>query len=354
MVADSLNTAKSLALLARSWLGKPWIRVLLGITCGLLAGYWVVRDLHWASLGDQLKNLPVRYALGSFGIVALSVAVRAYRWQLLFVGQKIPLLRLFLVQNTGIGLNSVVPGLFLGEAVQFVLLTLRCQVKKEVAVTTLGFQRLLDFVISVSLLAIGLLMLPRLHGFTPYVLGAGVVAVASVLAVPAVIWLGARPGLIRVPLLASTANSVLALVRAKINVTSAFLLTLAYWLLVGLAAWVLAYGMGIQISLLVATLVIIATLTFATMIPALPGAVGTFEFALYYLLKPFEVAQPAALGFAVVIHIMLFLPPILIGLLTSSGWVLGPRSPDEIGAPSGGDLAVEQIPPTPVKGERPG
>jgi uncharacterized membrane protein YbhN (UPF0104 family) len=110
--------------------------------------------------------------------------------------------------------------------------------------------------------------------------------------------------------------------------------------------------MGIQISLVVATLVIIATLTFATMIPALPAAVGTFEFALYYLLKPFEVAQPAALGFAVVIHIMLFLPPILIGLLASSGWVLGPRSGGA--APSGDDLAVEQFPPTPVKEEESG
>ena len=350
MVAASVNTVRSLALLVQSWLRKPWIRVPLGIAFGLGAGYWAVRDLAWTSLGDQLKNLSAPYALGSLGIVTLSVVVRVYRWRLLFVGQKVPLLRLFLVQNTGIGLNSVVPGLFLGEAVQFVLLTLRCQVKKEVAVTTLGFQRLLDFVISVSLLAVGLMLLPRLQGFAPYVIVAGVVAVASILAVPAVIWLGARPGLVRASWLVSTANSVLALVRAKINVTVAFLLTLAYWLLVGLAAWVLAYGMGIQISLVVATLVIIATLTFATMIPALPGAVGTFELALYFLLRPFEVPQSTALGFAVVIHTMLFLPPILIGLLALSGWVLGPRSDDAV--PAGGGLPVEQSPSSPVQGEK--
>ena len=117
--------------------------------------------------------------------------------------EKVPLHRLLLVQNAGIGLNSLSPIRIISEAVQFILLTVRYPVKKEVVAATLGVQKVLDFVIGALLLGVGLMLLPGLQGFALYVLGAGILAVISLMAVPAVIWIGARPGLTRLPLLAS-------------------------------------------------------------------------------------------------------------------------------------------------------
>ena len=320
-----MSTARTIALLARRRLWHRRTRVLLGTSVSLLVGFWMVREIDWAGLGGQFEDFPTRYALASLFLFTLATVLRAYRWQVLFVRGKVPLFRMFLVQNAGIGLNNVSPVRVLSEDAQYVLLTLRYRVKREVVVATLGIQRVQDFVIGALLLGVGLMVLPHLPGFVPYVLGSAIVAVISVLTIPAIIWLGARSPLTRVPLLASTASSLQDLVRARIILAFAFLLTLGYWLLVGLSAWVLAYGMGIEISLLVATLAFISTLTFTTLVPSLPAAVGTFEFAIYYILKSFDVAQSAALGYALVIHAVLFLPPMLIALLAFSGWALRPR-----------------------------
>ena len=101
-----------------------------------------------------------------------------------------------------------------------------------------------------------------------------------------------------------------------------FALTLGYWVLLGLSAWVLAYGMEIDISLLVATLLVIGTLTFVALVPSLPASVGTFEFAVFYLLTTIGVGDGEALGYALVIHAILFMPPILITIMVFATWVI--------------------------------
>ena len=302
------------------WLWLPKIRLILGFGVTPLVGYWVVRDIDWSSLAGQLHNFPVRYAVASLLLFTMAMALRAYRWQVLLLGENVPLHRLFLVQNAGIGLNSLSPVRLISEAAQFILLTLRYRVKREMVAATLGVERVLDFVIGALLLGGGFLFLPGLQVFALYVLGAGVLAVASLLAVPLFIWLGARPGFTRMPLLASTSVSLRELVRARIKLTFSFLLTLAYWLTLGLSAWVLAYGMGIEISILLATLMVIGTMTFVALVPSLPASVGTFEFAVYYLLTAFGVDPVEALGYALVIHALLFIPPIVITLLVLIPW----------------------------------
>ena len=248
--------------------------------------------------------------------------MRAYRWQVLFIGDKIPLYRLILVQNVGIGVNSVSPLRIISEATQFLMLTLRYRVRSEEVAATLGIQRVLDFVIAAVLLSVGLMFLPSLEGFTPYVIGAILMAIVSVLAVPMVIWFGTRPGLTHLQLLASTSSSLKELTRARVRLTWSFMLTVSYWVLLGLSVWVLAYGMEIDISLLVAILLVIGTLTFVALVPSLPASVGTFEFAVFYLLTTIGVGDGQALGFTLVIHAILFLPPILIAILVFANWAL--------------------------------
>lgn len=308
------------------WLWSPRARLILGLSISPLVAYFVVRDIDWGALFAQLHHFPVRYALASLLIFSVAMALRAYRWKVLFLGDKVPLHRLLLVQNAGIGLNSLSPIRIISEVVQFILLTFRYPVKREVVAATLGVQRVLDFVIGALLLGVGLMLLPGLQGFALYVLGAGVLAVISLLAVPAVIWIGAKPKLSRLPLLASTSGSLRSLVNARFKLTVSFLLTLAYWLTLGASAWVLAYGMGVEISILLATLLVIGTLTFVALVPSLPASVGTFEFAVYYLLTAFGVGPVEALGYALVIHAILFIPPILIALLVLVTWPLKRKS----------------------------
>ena len=275
---------------------------------GLTVGFAMVRDVDWGALSSAFRDFPIGYALLSLAVFLAATALRAYRWQVLFIGDKVPLHRLVLVQNIGIGLNSISPIRIISEATQFLLLTARYRVRGEEAAATLGVQRVLDFVIAAILLGAGLMVLPSLKGFAPYIIGAGVLALVSVLAVPVVIWFGSRPGLTHLQLLASTSSSLRGLIRARLRLTWSFLMTLGYWILLGLSAWFLAYGMNIDISLLVATLLVIGTLAFVALVPSLPASVGTFEFAVFYFLTNIGVGDGDALGFALVIHVILFMP----------------------------------------------
>ena len=145
-----------------------------------------------------------------------------------------------------------------------------------------------------------------------------VVAVASVLAVPLLIWVSRKSLLSRIPLLVSTAVFMSDLARAKFSLGYALLMTLVHWLLVGVCAWVLAYGMGLGISAFVATLANLGTIYFTNALPALPAAVGTFEFAIVYVLKFFGVPHALAFSYGVVIHAVLFLPPIVVAMAVFS------------------------------------
>ncbi len=333
-----LKYVKIAAHLAYRWLWSGRSRLIWGVGLSSLLSFWLVRGMDWRSLGGQFEDFPVGYCLASLGIFLLATALRAFRWQVLFVGEKVPAFRLFLVQNVGSGLNSISPVRVISEVTQYVILTLRYRMQSGLAAATLGVERVLDYVINATLLGIALLALPQSHGFTLYVVGVTVIAALSVLAVPTFIWLARRPALVRVPLLVLASSSLLEVARAKVELASSLLLTLAYWLLLGLSAWVLAYAMGLGISPLVATVVVIFTLTFASVIPSLPASVGTFEFAMYYLLKPFGVSQAAALGFGLAIHAIFFLPPILIALVELCGWALDRPQPTQ-GRADGASLA---------------
>lgn len=327
---------------------------MLAISISPIVGYLVVRDIDWGSLFGQLQDFPVRYALASLLLFSLATALRAYRWKVLLWGERVPLFRLLLVQNAGIGLNSLSPIRFISEAAQYVLLTFRYRVRGELVAATLGVQRVLDFVIGALLLGVGLLLLPGVKGFALYVLGAGVLAIFSLLAVPLFIWAGSRPRFKRLPLLASIADSLQSLLRARLKLTLSFLLTLAYWLTLGLSAWVVAYGMGIEISVLLATLLVIATMTFVALVPSLPASVGTFEFVVYYLLTAFGVGPVEALSFALVIHAILFLPPIIIGLPVLISWPSKNRDTAAAAATAGlGKSSISSTCTTSGEGQRP-
>ena len=298
------------------------MRFIIGLAISLFLGWRAIDGMEWGLVADQFQEFPVVWAVASLAIVLLASFFRAYRWQVLFVGQKVPLARLFLVQNAGIGLNNLAPVRMVSEGAQFAILTLKYRVNGGVALGTLGVERILDMVVTATILMAGLTLLPTNGDFIPYVVGAFVFAIGSVLTIPFVIWLSDKPFLKRFPLLVSTVTFLLDLAKSRVTLAWAFLLTLAHWVLVGVSAWVLAHGMGMDITAFVATLAILGTLYFATAIPGLPAAAGTFEFAVVHVLKFFEVPQELALSYGLVIHAVIFLPPIVVAVFFFSSFGL--------------------------------
>lgn len=307
---------------------RTWgvVHLALGLAFSVVLGWLAIRGLDWTELARQLRGFSPGYGAAALGVFLAAMVLRAYRWQVLFVQQPVALRHLFLVQMVGIGINNLSPWRVFSEAIQFVLLTRRYQVHGGVAVATLGVERALDLVSSAVLLVVGLLLLPRIAGLTTVLSVAVVMALASVVLLRGLAWASGRPWTKRVPLLGPLAQALAAVEHARGRLVWALALTFFYWVAIGTTGWLVGLGLAVDVDIWEVMLVLILALYVTTVVPALPGAAGTFEFAIVYILAFFGIPQAPALSFSLIVHAILFLPPIALALaLLPRLWWRTPR-----------------------------
>ena len=283
----------------------------LGVSGGL--GYLATRGLNWDLVLKSLAS--TSYSLVFLALVVFMVAnyLRAYRWQLLFVDENISVHRLFVVQNEGIGINNVMPIRVASEATQLAVLTIRDKIDAAKSLATLGMERVIDAVASTSILVIAFLLMPELDSFALYVWGAVGFTLFVVVLVRIVAWSGESLAWVRkISFLVSFSAAVKDLENQKLRLAASLFLSVLYWLLIGVTAWIIAIAIKLPISPTTATLVIIGTIFFATAVPAAPSAIGTYEWAIISILSILGVNEEAGFGFALITHAVFFLPPTII------------------------------------------
>ena len=291
-------------------------RILLGVAFSLGLGWLVIRGLDWALVGRSLQGFPVSFALLALAVFLLSNVVRAYRWQVLFVNDRISVPRLFLVQNMGLGLNNLVPFRVVSEATQFTILTVRDRINGATALATLGMERVLDVVASTLILLLAFALIPEMKSFAVYIWGVIGFTVVVVALVRFVAWSSSGVTFIRrLPFLASFATAVALLERRRGRLAYSLALSIFFWTLVGISAWIVALGMNLPINAATAIVVVMGTTFFATSVPAMPAAIGTFEAATVYILSFFGIEKEVSFGFAVIVHVLLFAPPTLMAFI---------------------------------------
>jgi uncharacterized protein (TIRG00374 family) len=289
------------------------IRLTLGILVSLGLGWLASRGLDWHQVWNALRDLPLYVVALALLVFLLSNIARAYRWQLLFIQEQISVPRLFLIENMGLGLNNVLPVRIASEAIQFMLLTLRDKISRGTALATLGMTRIMDIWASTLLLALGLLFVPGAGQLARYAAG-GFVFSLLLLALVRFLSSGSRglPLIERVSLLRTFASSLAEMEKEKARLLASLAVSLSQWIVLGISGWIVAWGMDITLSLAQAVLLILATIFVATSIPALPGAIGTFEAAMVYIMGLFNVERDLAFPYALVMHALLFLPPTIL------------------------------------------
>lgn len=289
-------------------------RVALGLALSAGLGWLAARGLDWSAVGASFRDLSLPMAALAVVVFMGASYLRAARWRMLFVEDEVSTNRLFVIQNVGIGLNNVTPIRVASEAAQVAILSLRDGVRPSVALATVGMERVLDLVVTTAIMAAAFFMIPEMRQFAPYVWVAVALVAVCVALVRLVAWSGSGAGWTRkLPSsLVSFGNAVRDLERERTRLAVSSAMSVAYWLLVGATSWLLAEAIGLSISPVTATLVIMGTIFFATSIPAAPAAVGTFEFAVVYALGLFGVEREPAFGFAVIVHAALFLPPTIM------------------------------------------
>ena len=288
--------------------------VLVGIGAGAAMGWMSLRGTDWTQVSRSLAGMEWYLVVLALGAVLLAGGIDAVRWKLLLPNQRVSIVRLYLVKNTGVGVDCISPIRVFAELVQTAMLRYGNGAPVDRVVASVIMSRLFDTLVTFNLLGVGLILLPQLAGLRPVVLPLWGVTSAVLLGL--VVFgkhIHKLPLVGRCRALESMLCSLGSItVRYRVMLACG-LLTAASWTLIGLAAWLVARAVGVDMPLWLMAVAVVAVDFVLGMMPTPPGGIGVYEFVFLSTLGLFGIAPDAALPFVLVLHGMLVLPPILIG-----------------------------------------
>jgi uncharacterized protein (TIRG00374 family) len=300
---------------------RPRLRTLIRITAGSMVGAgflsWVWRDVDNRALGDRILEFPPGLLLLVFGLLILSAGLRAYRWSLLFPSPAPSVRRLFFVETTGIGFNNISPVRVLAEPVQFAYLVGRYRHDGGAVLASLVLVRVVDLIVTLSMITIGFVVLQPNAGFGRAVwVGIGMFALIPPVVISASLLSGRLAWARRLHIVKRYSTAWRAASRQPQRLASIVAVTAAFWSIKGVAAYVIAVGLEIDLSPPLAQVLMLAITTLGSTIPGLPSGLGPLEFAATYFLPLYGYSATEALAFGLVLHGTFLLPSIVIAVAT--------------------------------------
>jgi glycosyltransferase 2 family protein len=315
---------------------QPRLRTVLllaGLAISIVLTYVALRDIDWGAFLEALADGDPVWFAASFAVLLAAYAVRVARWWVLFdAGERPPLRALVRALLVGDFLTSLLPVLRLGELARVIVLHREARTPRSVGLGTVVTERVQDSVALLLLLFVAVPFAPAVA----WLRGAALLLallLAGLLVTLVVLWrFGSRPlsfllrPLTRLPGFSRTRTQLAAegilrglsgLRNARVAL-AAFTLTVLSWLTVAFAYTLALRGVGLELDLDAGILVAVAT-TFSLLLPALPASIGIFEAAALVALEPYGVDDARALSGAVVIHVLTFVPFLILGPLALRG-----------------------------------
>ena len=294
---------------------------------------------------SSLADANYLFLAPAVAVYFLSVYFRAYRWRFLLAPiTALSTLRLYPVVAVGYMANNLLP-VRLGELVRSYYLARREPVPASTALATIIVERVFDGVVLLFVLAVAALFLPvagladRVSDAVrmPVPLVAAVVVLPFMAAMAAMVSMAIYPVQARrlawavaqrlpdrigsaVDRLAALFIEGFVVLRRPRRLATVFLLSLPIWLAEGVMYYLIALGFDLDdhfetVGLLVAAIfLVLATSNLATSLPSSQGGVGPFEFFAVLTLVFLGVASGLATAYAVVLHLALLLPVVVVGL----------------------------------------
>ena len=317
---------------ARASSPRRWLRIGVGWLVAVVFITLAFRRVSFDAVISALATARVAPLLLALAAVAAGFAVRIVRWwwMLRALEPALPVracVRPFLVS---IAINNTVP-LRVGDVVRAVGFRSALRSSAMAVAGTLLVERLLDVVVLLALLFAGLFALGHAVVPRPFVVAGsvvGVIAGGGLLALiffPALLRRMVAWMIERVPLLPGTLRGrclqlseqlfdALLVLRPVGRALTLLAATVLAWGLEGSAYACVAWSLGADGSVF-APWFALATGTLATMIPSSPGYVGTFDYFAVQGLTAFGASHVIALTFALLVHLLLWLPVTVVGAL---------------------------------------
>lgn len=222
--------------------------------------------------------------------------------------------------------NNIMPARA-GEAARVLVLTQRSSTAPVEILGTVVLERLYDVFAILVIFFAAEPWLPHVSWFRAAALAAIVLAVMIAAAAIVLAIYGDRPvRLLLRPLqrfslfsgerLEQTIDEVihgLSGLRHPALALEAFAWTIVAWLLTALCAYLVTMAFHLHLSYACAILVSVA-LGAGMILPSAPAAVGVFEGAVLIALKAYHVPHSSALPYALVLHLVNFVPFVIVGV----------------------------------------
>lgn len=313
---------------------KKW-HFWLGVFISAIFLYWAFSKVHWGDFISALQNANYWWLIPGIMVYFIAVWIRAWRWHYLLKPiQEIPTRTMFPITAIGYMGNNIYPARA-GEVLRAVILKRRTGVSISASLATIIVERIFDGVVMLAFIFVNLPELAHLadanSGYAGNIQslalwGAGIFILALAIFLLAAMmprtslrlgeWIiqHAAPRRVRTRLLALLTRFLdgLASLRSPFNVLMIFFTSVVIWLLETFKYWLVMHAFPFSVDFF-ALMLLNGIVNLTTTIPSAPGYVGTWEKVIQAVLTAFGVAASLALGYAIVLHVALWLPITLLG-----------------------------------------
>jgi hypothetical protein len=316
---------------ARS-LGRT-VRIWVGVLISAVLLYLAFRGQNPRDIWDALRSFDSRWLVPALVLYGIGVVIRALRWSVL-LRPLVPVTarQILPIVVVGYTANNVLP-LRTGELVRAYLVRRQFGVRKTAALATIAVERLFDGLtmlgfIFAAMTVISLTAELRHMALIAAIVFAGILVGLVVLTLGGSVRdrllqlvLGPMPAPLadRVERMAESFLGGLGVLRRKGDLALVAVTSILAWGFEASMYWALAQGFGGEVAAVItvpAALLTTGVANLATLVPAAPGYVGTFEAGVALVVNgALGASRSLALSYAILVHAVLWVPITLIGAI---------------------------------------
>lgn len=331
-------------------MARRQLKLAIGFAVAALFTWLMVRRLDWAAVQGAWRAASATHVALAVGLLLAGLGVRVTRWwwMLRSLDPRTPLAACVRPFVVSIALNNTLP-FRAGDVARAFGFREALGTGATRIVGTLVIERALDAFVLLALFFIGLRgvaagALPASFVEAGTVLGAAALAaILALLVVPRPMGrlvqraLAAGPwrehALVRrVAEVAHHLFDTLALVQSPVRALQLLGLSVLAWMLEGTVFVAVAAALATPVQAM-GPWFSLATGTLATLLPSSPGYVGTFDWFAMLGLAAYGAPRAAATAHALLVHLVIWLPPTVLGGLLALAPALAPR-PRTVGDPA--------------------
>jgi uncharacterized protein (TIRG00374 family) len=297
--------------------------------------YFALNKLNLDEFWHAIETANYWWIFPGIAVYFIGVWARAWRWHYLLKPiKKVRTKVMFPITCIGYMGNNIYPARA-GEVLRAVVLKRREGISISASLATIIVERVFDAVVMLGFVFVNLPKLAEVASFNSgfvgniqelALIGTGIFIGVLVLFLLAAMFPRTSeklslwainhilPGRFREKASSITLKFLdgLASLRSPVNVLMVFITSIIIWLLETVKYWFVMHAFSFTVSFF-ALMLLNGIANLVTIIPAAPGYIGTWEAVTKAVLVAYGVSGGEALGYAIVLHVALWLPITLLG-----------------------------------------